>query len=44
MPRTDFSHHPAIQKILIKTCKEFDVQYITKDPFSIYCEMVPPPP
>mmetsp|Transcript_21351 Transcript_21351/g.51425 ORF Transcript_21351/g.51425 Transcript_21351/m.51425 type:complete len:481 (-) Transcript_21351:114-1556(-) len=40
MPRTDFSHHPAIQKILIKTCKEFNVQYITKDPVTIYCEMV----
>ena len=39
-PLTDFSHHPAIQRILIKTCKEFGLDYIVKSPVDIYREMI----
>jgi linoleoyl-CoA desaturase len=40
-PRTDFSHHPAIQKILLETCQEFDIKYETADsPWTIYRQMV----
>ncbi|KAL7542425.1 hypothetical protein ACHAXR_011759 [Thalassiosira sp. AJA248-18] len=39
-PLTDFSHHPAIQRILIKTCKEFGVEYVVKSPVEIYMQMV----
>ena len=39
-PRTDFSHHPAIQKILIRTCKEHGIKYATGSFMSIYREMV----
>lgn len=39
-PRTDFAHHPAIQQILIRTCKEFGVKYVTASPFVIYRQMV----
>ena len=39
-PLVDFSHHPAIQEILIKTCEEFELEYIVKSPIEIYKEMV----
>lgn len=39
-PRIDFSHHPAIQQILIETCKEFNVDYIAGSPLQIYKEMI----
>lgn len=39
-PLTDFSHHPAIQRILIETCKEFELDYIVKSPLEIYIQMV----
>jgi hypothetical protein len=39
-PKVDFSHHPAISKILIKTCKDFDVAYSYLDPLTIYKEMI----
>ena len=39
-PRTDFSHHPAIQKILIQTCKEHKITYATGTFVSIYREML----
>lgn len=39
-PLTDFSHHPAIQRILIETCKEFDLDYFVKSPAEIYIQMV----
>jgi len=39
-PRVDFSHHPAIQKILMKTCKEYDVKYVAGGFWQIYKEMV----
>jgi len=39
-PLTDFSHHPAIQKIMIATCREFDVEYETGNFFTIYKEMI----
>jgi linoleoyl-CoA desaturase len=40
LPRTDFSHHPAIQSILFEACREFGVTYITSNPVSIYREMI----
>ena len=39
-PLTDFSHHPAIQAILIETCKEFKIKYVTSNPAAIYWEMI----
>ena len=39
-PHTDMSKHPGIQKILIETCKEFDVKYETNDFFTMYKEMM----
>jgi len=39
-PRTDFSHHPAIQRILMETCKEYDVKYVAGNFWQIYKEMV----
>lgn len=39
-PHVDMSRHPAIQKILIETCKEFDIPYVTSSPIKIYLEMV----
>lgn len=39
-PRVDFSHHPAIQQILIDTCREFDVNYVTSGPMTIYAQMI----
>lgn len=38
-PKVDFCHHPAISKILIETCKEFDIDYRASDPWTIYKEM-----
>ncbi|KAL7527085.1 hypothetical protein ACHAWF_002033 [Thalassiosira exigua] len=39
-PLVDMSHHPAIQKILIETCREFDVKYVAGNPVEIYKQMV----
>ena len=39
-PHTDMSKHPGIQQILIKTCKEFNVNYRVSDPVTLYREMV----
>merc|ERR1711865_348124 len=39
-PITDFSHHPAIQKILMETVKEFKIKYTTGDPLTIYMQML----
>jgi hypothetical protein len=39
-PRVDFSHHSAIQKILIQTCAEFDISYKVGNPVTIYKEMI----
>jgi hypothetical protein len=39
-PRVDFSHHPAIQGILIQTCAEFDIKYSVGTALSVYKEMI----
>jgi len=39
-PRTDFSHHPAIQQLLLETCKEHGIKYTTGSFIGIYKEMV----
>ena len=39
-PRIDFSHHPAIQQILFKTCEEFGVEYVAGSWWKIYKEMI----
>ena len=39
-PKIDYSHHPAIQKILIQTCHEFGVPYTVGHPVTIWKEMV----
>ncbi len=39
-PRVDMSHHPAIQKVLMRTCKEHNIDYKTGTFVSIYREMV----
>lgn len=39
-PRVDMSHHPAIQKILIETCKEFDTPYTFCTASQAYWEMI----
>mmetsp|Transcript_84195 Transcript_84195/g.191973 ORF Transcript_84195/g.191973 Transcript_84195/m.191973 type:complete len:451 (-) Transcript_84195:41-1393(-) len=39
-PRVDFSHHQAVQGILMETCSEFGVEYRTGTPWEIYKEMV----
>lgn len=39
-PLIDFSHHPAIQRILIETCKEFNIDYVVASPVDIYLQMV----
>merc|ERR1712083_1112404 len=39
-PRLDFSHHSAIQRILMETCKEYDVKYVAGSFWPIYKEMV----
>ncbi len=39
-PLIDFSHHPAIQQILIETCKEFKIDYVVASPVEIYIQMV----
>eukprot|EP00658_Telonema_sp_P-2_P028216 TRINITY_DN21668_c0_g1_i2.p1 TRINITY_DN21668_c0_g1~~TRINITY_DN21668_c0_g1_i2.p1 ORF type:complete len:140 (-),score=42.91 TRINITY_DN21668_c0_g1_i2:312-731(-) len=39
-PRVDFSHHPAIQKIMVHTCKEFEIKYECGNPVELYKEMV----
>mmetsp|Transcript_121720 Transcript_121720/g.351424 ORF Transcript_121720/g.351424 Transcript_121720/m.351424 type:complete len:500 (-) Transcript_121720:61-1560(-) len=38
-PLTDFCHHPAIQSILLKTCKEFQVSYKVGEFRKIHAEM-----
>lgn len=39
-PRIDFSHHHAIQSILMKTCDEFGVKYNAGRAADIYKEMI----
>lgn len=39
-PRIDFSHHPAIQQILMETCAEFNIKYTIGTASSIYKEMI----
>ena len=40
-PRLDFSHHPAAQRIIMETCREFNVKYVAADsPVTIYREMI----
>jgi len=39
-PRVDFSHHPAIQQILVKTCKDFNIKYKHGNLFTLWLEMV----
>ena len=39
-PRVDFSHHPAIQQILVKTCKDFKIKYKHGSLFTLWLEMV----
>mmetsp|Transcript_45770 Transcript_45770/g.68088 ORF Transcript_45770/g.68088 Transcript_45770/m.68088 type:complete len:430 (-) Transcript_45770:1209-2498(-) len=39
-PRVDFSHHPAIHRILMRTCDEFKIKYTTGTAISIYKEMI----
>jgi len=40
-PRLDFSHHPAAQAILMRTCAEMDVQYVVAEsPTAVYKEMI----
>ena len=39
-PLLDFSHHPAAQRLLLQTCKEFGVRYVASSPLQIYKEMV----
>ena len=34
------SHHPAIQQILMDTCKEYNVEYIALSPIQIWKEMI----
>lgn len=38
-PLIDFSHHPAIQGILMETCKEFGIKYRAGEFLKLYCEM-----
>ena len=41
LPRVDFSHHPAMQKILLKTCQEFDIEYkVTMSALEMYKQMI----
>eukprot|EP00571_Detonula_confervacea_P014838 CAMPEP_0172303152 /NCGR_PEP_ID=MMETSP1058-20130122/4733_1 /TAXON_ID=83371 /ORGANISM="Detonula confervacea, Strain CCMP 353" /LENGTH=514 /DNA_ID=CAMNT_0013013869 /DNA_START=209 /DNA_END=1753 /DNA_ORIENTATION=- len=39
-PLVDFSHHHAIQRILIDTCEEFGIEYEVGEPLDIYIQMV----
>jgi len=39
-PRTDFSHHPQIQAILLETIKEHKIKYVTGTFLGIYKEMI----
>ena len=39
-PLTDMSHHPAMQRILIETCEEFDIDYVVQSPAKIYQQMI----
>mmetsp|Transcript_11886 Transcript_11886/g.17047 ORF Transcript_11886/g.17047 Transcript_11886/m.17047 type:complete len:287 (+) Transcript_11886:1-861(+) len=39
-PRVDFSHHPAIQQILMRTCQEHGVSYVAQKPAEIYRQMI----
>jgi len=39
-PKTDFSHHPAIQQILLTTCREFDIKYEHGQPLTLYKQML----
>jgi len=39
-PLVDFSHHPAIQSILVKTCQEFGIKYECEAFGTLYLQMV----
>ena len=40
-PRLDVAHHPAAQKLLLETCKEFGVRYeAAGSAWSVYKEMI----
>ena len=39
-PHVDMSRHMGIQAILIKTCKEFDIEYVAGNPATIWKEML----
>lgn len=39
-PLVDFSHHPAIQQILLRTCAEFGIVYYAGQFWSIYRGMI----
>ena len=40
-PRVDFSHHPALQGILMETCTEFGIEYsVTLSAAEIYGQML----
>jgi fatty acid desaturase/cytochrome b involved in lipid metabolism len=39
-PRIDFSHHPAVQSMLIETTKEFGIEYHAGRAIDIYREMI----
>merc|ERR1711920_1169617 len=39
-PPVDFSHHAAIQGILMRTCEEFGVNYRAGEVVTLYREMV----
>ena len=35
-PRVDASHFPGLHKILVETCKEFDIEYHDSDFLTVY--------
>merc|ERR1712046_65166 len=40
-PKLDFSHHPAAQAIVMKTCADFNIRYVAPpSPFTLWKEMV----
>lgn len=39
-PKVDFSHHYELTKILIETCKEYNINYNVLSPFQIYKECI----
>ena len=39
-PHVDMSRHMDIQGILMQTCKEFDIEYVTGNPSDLWKQMV----